>query len=205
MAIEKLFFTPIYHAQVEEPVFSEVQAALAVMVDRMENIGMFERHKRAEPNTHLLTDPQFNSNLLDDPILKVVNDEIYRHIRNYMIEIEAPKVKVHNFKILHSWLTKTSNGQYAPTHTHGSTDLSGVYYFKSNQVDGNIFLNSPNPLIESSHCFEHIPSRVAYEPVEGRVVLFPGWIQHGTTTNTTDHDRISLSFNVVFDRGTFKD
>jgi uncharacterized protein (TIGR02466 family) len=202
--IDNLFSVPIYKASIDhQDNFTAIQTGCAVMLDRAEQIGLFERHKMAMPNTHTLTDPLFSSNLLDDPNLALLNEEIKLHIFNYMRTIGAPKAKTHSFKILHSWMTKTVNNEYAPMHTHGSADLSGVYYVQTNELDGEIFLNAPTSQIESSWCFEHIPSRVSYTPKVGHIILFPGWIQHGTHTNTTDNERISISFNVVFDRQHF--
>ena len=31
-------------------------------------------------------------------------------------------------------------------------------------------------------------------------MMFPGWLKHGVYTNTTDNTRISISFNIEFDR-----
>jgi hypothetical protein len=42
---------------------------------------------------------------------------------------------------------------------------------------------------------------VSYEPIEGRVILFPSWIGHQVGQNLTDVEgkdgyRISISFNI---------
>ena len=38
------------------------------------------------------------------------------------------------------------------------------------------------------------------QPIQGSMLLFPGYLVHGIKTNTSDHDRLSLSFNIVFQR-----
>jgi ectoine hydroxylase-related dioxygenase (phytanoyl-CoA dioxygenase family) len=32
---------------------------------------------------------------------------------------------------------------------------------------------------------------------EGRLYVFPGWLEHGVEENQSDADRVSLSFNVL--------
>jgi uncharacterized protein (TIGR02466 family) len=40
-------------------------------------------------------------------------------------------------------------------------------------------------------------------PEEGRMYVFPSWLEHGVEPNQSERDRISLSFNVqVTDRST---
>ena len=34
----------------------------------------------------------------------------------------------------------------------------------------------------------------------GTILLFPGWLKHGIMTNETEHDRVSFSFDIIFDR-----
>ncbi len=34
----------------------------------------------------------------------------------------------------------------------------------------------------------------------GKMVLFPAYLDHGVTTNETKEDRVSLAFNINFDR-----
>jgi hypothetical protein len=34
-------------------------------------------------------------------------------------------------------------------------------------------------------------------PEEGRMYVFPGWLEHGVDENQSARDRISISFNVL--------
>ena len=38
---------------------------------------------------------------------------------------------------------------------------------------------------------------VQLHPEEGRMYVFPGWLEHGVEENTSDRDRIGISFNVL--------
>jgi uncharacterized protein (TIGR02466 family) len=93
-------------------------------------------------------------------------------------------------------MTLNELGSYAVMHDHGSSDISGVYYYKTNEQDGNLFFQTPNKLLSSNFLFKSIPSIVEYTPKVGKIVLFPGWLNHGVHTNTTDNERVSISFNI---------
>ena len=43
-----------------------------------------------------------------------------------------------------------------------------------------------------------------YTPKEGKILLFPGWLEHGVKTNLTDNVRMSLSFNVYFKHSIYQ-
>ena len=34
-------------------------------------------------------------------------------------------------------------------------------------------------------------------PEEGRMYVFPSWLEHGVEANQSDRDRVSISFNVL--------
>ena len=38
---------------------------------------------------------------------------------------------------------------------------------------------------------------VRMRPEEGRIYIFPGWLEHGVEENKSDQDRVSISFNVL--------
>ena len=87
----------------------------------------------------------------------------------------------------------------------GYAVISGVYYYKTNGDDGDIFFECPVPTIGSSFCyFNNYCNRWIHKPEEGKILLFPSWLKHGISKNETDETRISISFNLYFDRGVNK-
>ena len=101
---------------------------------------------------------------------------------------------------LQSWFSKFTPGDYAQIHNHKHVDISGVYYYKTNGDDGDFFFESPNPHLSTSYTFGHLGRRWEYKPKSGKILLFPGWLNHGVKTNETKDERISLSFNIIFSR-----
>ena len=71
-------------------------------------------------------------------------------------------------------------------------------YLKKDDGDGDIYFESPISQAQTSLCFFggelQVPTR------QGGLLLFPGWLKHGVTMHNSDKERISVSFNVVFNR-----
>jgi uncharacterized protein (TIGR02466 family) len=188
--------TPVYHGYVQPAVRDTIQNDLQKVVDDMKSTNKFKKNPNWADDTHSLSDPTFDANFIDDYELETFYEEIRFHVNSYMKDIGAYHVKF--FKITQSWITLTNKDEYAILHTHGNSDLSGVYYFKTNSKDGNIYFRSPNRFIANSHAFHHAPDQIETNPEVGKFILFPGWLDHGVLANNTDHERISISFNISF-------
>jgi|TARA_B100001094_G_scaffold90898_1_gene86930 uncharacterized protein (TIGR02466 family) len=101
------------------------------------------------------------------------------------------------------WANVSPKHAYNTFHTHPNALWSGVYYVQSPENCGRIkFLNVPDqhhkPIYDNEHR-EHLHqwSSVYYEPVEGRLILFPSNRGHEVEQNLSDTDRISISFNSI--------
>ena len=149
-------------------------------------------------NTVLLSDGEFNENLLDKYKLNTFKSFLSQSIEDFLKQLGFPIIP--GYRITASWMTLNKKGLFSPPHTHAYSDLSGVYYFKTTGDDGSIFFENPNPLQVAGLITHMIDDRLYFKPEEGKLILFPGWLRHGVDFNKTDSDRVSVSFNIVFDR-----
>ena len=192
-----LFGIPVYNNNVTGDKFDAVQNEIGKVLEDTERTQSFRRPDGWNSSTQLVSDPTFSTDFISKcPSFK---QELHYHICNFLDNIES-SANVNNYKITASWITQTKKGQYAHTHNHGDSDLAGVYYFKTNGADGNIFFDSPVEVLKNSFCFRQLHQRLKYSPEEGKIILFPAWLNHGVSENTTDHERISISFNIIFNR-----
>ena len=198
MPIENWFATPIYAATASTDSFSKIQEEFAVVVEDLKKNDKFQKNPNWESSTQKITDPTFKENILVDYSLPAFEEELQRHLYQYMFEVNSVWDGIKDFEVIESWLTQTSKGEYAHNHSHGSADIAGAYYVKSNTKDGDLFLNNPNIPLTHSYAFSNLPVTVFHSPQEGKFVLFPGWMEHGVKTNNTDNERISFSFNINF-------
>jgi len=184
--IQNLYPTPIYSSKVGN--FDAIQHEMFSALKKTE----FEMHPCW--SSHYLSDIRFELNVVKDHQMNVFVEELSKHIINYCQYLNYNG----NCSITESWFSLFKKGNYGHVHHHGATDISGVYYIKTNGEDGNLFFETPNPHLGTSKLFSNLTPRHEYKPEEGNLMLFPGWLMHGIQTNTTDNERISLSFNISF-------
>jgi uncharacterized protein (TIGR02466 family) len=150
---------------------------------------------------HSLTTPDFNQNLVDEfemiNFKKLVNDCLREYLPEYRVEF----ILRHGHKIVHSWFTKTVRGQRAQEHNHNPADISGCYYLHTTGDDGNIIFIDRGAL-DNTFMYFHDNHSHAYEPKEGRIVLFPSYLTHRVSENKTDSTRISFSFDIYINKFT---
>jgi uncharacterized protein (TIGR02466 family) len=108
------------------------------------------------------------------------------------------------------WANVNPRLGYNKNHFHPNVLWSGVYYVKVPPNCGRITFYDPRTeaLMVSP---KFVPGRerrrqawdeISYDPVEGRILLFPAWLAHDVEPNLcdlagADGDRISIAFNVV--------
>ena len=102
------------------------------------------------------------------------------------------------------WANVNYPGGYNRPHLHPNSLFSGVYWIKTPVKSGNLMLYDPRP---GAQCT--MPNRkegplpretwreVHYEPVAGRIIMFPSWLWHEVRTNESNDTRISVSFNFL--------
>ena len=188
--IESLFSSPIYFNKVNN--FLDIQTEITECIDNMEFSMKDEWGK-----THFVSDDSFSEDFIGKYNLNNFSNELRIHLTEYCSSLNF---NMREYKIRSSWLSLFNKGNYGQIHSHGPVDMSGVYYYKTNEEDGDIFFESSNLNLESSLCYYKLAERWKHKPIEGKILLFPGWMKHGIMTNTTEDSRISLSFNIQFIR-----
>ncbi len=186
--IEPTFVTPIYASFVSD--FPKIKCKIDNVIDKV-NFS----YKSEWGKTHLLSDTDFRENIISKLRLKCLSNEIDKHVRNYCDELNF---EYKRYKMT-SWIAKFQPGDFAHIHEHGHSDISGVFYYKTNEDDGDLVFTSPNPFLKTSKLFAGTELSWIHKPIEGKILLFPAWIPHGVKTNETDNTRISISFNINFE------
>lgn len=101
-----------------------------------------------------------------------------------------------------AWVNISPPGASNKIHIHPNCHLSGVYYVSLSAPEcGSIFFRDPRtagtmlrpPIGQETH---FTATEVRMRPEEGRMYVFPAWLEHGVEVNRSDRDRVSISFNV---------
>lgn len=188
--IKNIFSTPVYQNSVNNfnLIQEEVEDAVDIISDKF---GMREDWG----TTHYISDVTFSDNIIEECNMKCLQEEIYKHAAEYRKHTPFGNMfsrysLVGDSKITSSWITKFEKGNFSSIHDHGMDDISGCYYYKTSGNDGDFFYESSSPW----------GGRVKIPPAEGELILFPSWMKHGVLSNETDNTRMSLAFNIVFNR-----
>ena len=187
---------------------------LPLFIDRAEGSEYESIHKELttvksklkfnDTGSHMiLNDDPFRSHFLSQYKCSHTINLINKSIESYINSLYGG-CPLHGWVIIESWMTKTIKGRGARQHSHGLADISGVYYLDTNEKDGNLILVNSHNHLESNMLLNELVSKDNVMPLEnGLIALWPGQLKHYTKTNKTDHERISVSFNVSLTRKGF--
>jgi uncharacterized protein (TIGR02466 family) len=189
--IENLFFTPIFAHQFSGVVLDKIQTEIFNALPAI-------RSKEGDSPWGDAVTTTFNFNRIND--IDTYNLSILKDAIGWAIKEYAKELNYTNpiFKMSESWVNFCNSGGFQYDHSHPRTRISGVYYYQTNTEDGKIRFQNPNPNVN----FSLFPAdgtnidAVSYRPAVGRLLLFPSWLTHRVNLNTTEHERISIAFNL---------
>lgn len=201
MPIDYWFSTPIYYADFDIGTREKIRME---MEEALKNVSFRNKHDKLNPknsyNWHTqdfsLSDISLMENSIEKYQLYNFKKELDIHLLNVVRE---DKLRL-GYKFQSSWFTSMKKGQFAHIHNHGVCDLCGCYYFKTNGKDGSFIVHNTDRIVNDFVFSDHTDETVRYDPVEGRLLLFPSWVWHSISENLTDNERISFAFNIIFNR-----
>ena len=89
-------------------------------------------------------------------------------------------------------------------HNHANAFFSGVYYVKVPVNAGQLEAHDPRPgpqLLRPKQNTDNLSREywrsVSFDPQEGRIIIFPSWLEHEVKSNESNEMRISISFNFI--------
>jgi uncharacterized protein (TIGR02466 family) len=98
-----------------------------------------------------------------------------------------------------SWFNWYGEGDFMFEHLHPERRISGCYYYQTTGADGELKFKNPNPLMQMKQWPADLlrDQDFRVEPRIGRLVLFPSWLAHRVSINTSRQTRISIAFNIA--------
>ena len=111
--------------------------------------------------------------------------------------------------ISNMWAVVSPRCGFNRSHMHPGSLWSGVYYVQSPEDAGRIVFSDPRAQVRMMPYDYERPGherpeswdQVYFDPIEGRMLLFPAWLVHEVEPNMSSieghsGDRISVSFNI---------
>ena len=137
MGIQPIFPLPIFLDEAEGSEYVDIQKELT---DTKHTLKFND-----SGSYMILNENPFNSNFLIESgchhSIKFINKTVDKFVTSLYGEYDKDIFK---WEILESWMTKTIKGRCAREHSHGSYDISGVYYLDTNGNDGNLIFTNTN-------------------------------------------------------------
>ena len=194
--INPVFPLPIFVDQAEGSEYELIQKELTTVKSKLKFNDTGDNHM-------ILNDDPFRSHFLSQYKCSHTLNLINNTIKSYIDSLYGG-YPLYGWVIIESWMTKTLKGRGARHHSHGLSDISGVYYLDTNGQDGNLILVNSHNHLESNMLLNELVSKDISMPLKnGNIFLWPGQLKHYTVVNKTDHERISVSFNISLTRKGF--
>ena len=111
---------------------------------------------------------------------------------------ETPCYKIINLVISNIWFNVNRYGNSNLPHLHPMSHYSGVYYVRTPENCGNIYLE--HPALDLLYHYPNGGKDALFigEALEKRLYIFPSWLKHYVSPNLNkDQERISISFNTT--------
>ena len=177
-------------------------------------LTFFEDYKKKQPSSRKgnenfnLYESRYNLHQENNQDLQKVFKFISQNVftvfqqasKNYILERGAEKK--YRVTIKESWFITYENGGFVAPHTHDNCSWSCVYYIQSekdsNKKNGATFLQAPYSRLKSdigSESFQYTSE--SYEPIEGKLVVWPSYIIHGSYPHLGKVKKTVLSANLV--------
>jgi uncharacterized protein (TIGR02466 family) len=190
--IEALFPTPIYVTVLDNA--EEVNAEIRSKYDAFVFNGSRETWGKSTTVTDL------RGNVLEKYGMPILKDTINHHINNYVKELGWDLSLTPDDYDMESWMTVNPPQTHTHVHDHGYHEITGVYYYETNRKDGNIFFISPTGGMNGNYFLQNCAGRWDHVPKVGKLILFPGYLEHGVKSNDTDHTRKAFAFSITLHR-----
>jgi len=199
--ITPLFAIPLYQSKIDSVSQEDIDFIKSLSYERMP----------ADNGDYTVS-----KNILDIPQLCSLKALIQQQIDHFVYEILDCDKNV-KFEIQNSWANRHGKLDFAGSHRHSNSLISGVFYLEVAQDTGAIvfqkdksYYNLWTDTVEVGFNYQTHEDQTRLNvfnadawgiyPKQNEIVLFPSLLYHSVSENTSDKIRYSLAFN-VFPRG----
>ena len=193
--IHKFFPVPVFEQKLEN--YKELNPQLENFIYDLKKNDP-EGQKRS--NAGGWHSPFFNINE-SEPVKKLISS-FTKSLPEIMTEHMGWRINKDKITILDMWSVVNKKNTFNVQHSHPNSLLSAAYYVKAKKNSGNIKFFDPKEMKTMYHPpiqkFNEISAEIIkIEPEEGKLLLFPSYLNHAVEENLSDEDRIVISFNLV--------
>ena len=129
---------------------------------------------------------------------RYVNEKILEWV-SIVLKKEYVFKKEFQIELLNLWINSNNKYSYNDSHTHGQSDLSGIYYLDVPENSGNIYFQDFQKQLRKLNSFfihRDFISHRFIKNYKNQFLLFPSNLIHGVDINMSDKSRVSVAFNI---------
>ncbi len=139
-----------------------------------------------------------NKNILEDKNLKRIKLYFDKVSKEYLLNAVGIN---HDLQLNNSWITINTKNSFHDIHHHPNTFISICFY--PQLESGDIIFNEGLSIIENRFNFNYNKTKKTFmnsseyilNLAQNDTVIFPGWLRHGSTPNTSTIPRIMIGVN----------
>ncbi len=191
MEVKDLFPTPLWIIDLQPDVAARLNESLLVEIH-----ALTADRPQIPIGSTWQTDPTLQNLAQFDEFTAIVRSAV-RGALNFL------DIQYDTFEITGCWANINPTGSINTSHNHPNNYLSGVYYVATPGDSGRIEFTDPRPGNEV--IFPRVKNwnvyngnKVTLDVSEGRLIIFPAWLNHSVPVNRSNAERVSISFNVMF-------
>jgi len=137
---------------------------------------------------------------IKDDIPSKFTKSISPHLNEALVDMNWD-LKKQKIQITSMWSIINKNKAINERHIHGNNFISAAYYVKAPKNCGNIIFYDPRSAPSFNHPITKEPNKInattqSIEPKDGLLVLFPSFLHHSVEPNTSNEERVVISFNL---------
>ena len=141
-------------------------------------------------------------NMKESELIKKFISSFNSSLAEIMTEHMGWKINKEKIMILDMWSIVNTKNTFNVQHTHPNSLMSAAYYVKAKKNSGQIKFYDPKEMKVMYHPpiqnYNEISAEIIkIEPEEGKLILFPSYLNHSVEENLSDEDRVVISFNVI--------
>ena len=165
----------------------------------------FDTQKNMQPNHGGRNAISQDKYLLDDQAYSMIRQRVEKGLDVYVRDVYRIN-KRHHFYLTQAWLNVNPKGTYHHAHNHRNAIISGCYFIDVGDSGSISFMNwGASSMSVTNHnvftyeldevnCVNYTTQKI---PVRNNDILFwPSSLPHYVEINETNHNRVSLAFNV---------
>ena len=186
-----LFPTPVWEFQLPARRYEPINAAVLAVLE-----GLRADDPPPAPETAWQSRPDLHLHPELSGLVDCINHATERILRFLKIDHSG-------FRITGCWANLNAPGASHRIHSHPNNYLSGVYYVRT--PPGADSINFHDPRVQTGIIRPPVTALTAQNSdmvvnrvQEGRLLVFPSWLQHSVSPGEADSERVSVSFNAMF-------